>query len=307
MAYLCGTGAGENNAQYCSEGEYNCLFTSMIDHWRDSFGQPKLPVAWVQIGGYAIDEYDQGGAALNSVIRFGQGDSLPNTTDQVFNNRSTSTAGSATDPRRFPLVVSAMAPTFDLGSPQNATACSLHPATALCWWIHCRNKTEVGRRLALQLAHVWTSPGGSVSTGEWSGPTVTSTTVKTDPTTHMPYAKVTFAHAGGLALLPAQGCFHCCNQTAAPPKGQVGSGEWLFEVANRRGEWLPAIGGQVDPATGTMRVTPLTNVTCPMPKGSSSCWLAAVRYAVVDVPQCAIYNTAELPASQFELPVPWSS
>jgi len=79
---------GENNAQYCSEGEYNCLFTTMADHWRSQFGQPTLPFAWVQIGGYAIDTYDSGGARLNTVIRFAQGDSLPATTDQVFNNRS---------------------------------------------------------------------------------------------------------------------------------------------------------------------------------------------------------------------------
>ena len=49
----------------------------MIDHWRAVFGHPTLPVAWAQIGGYTMDAYDQGGAALNSVIRFGQGDSLP--------------------------------------------------------------------------------------------------------------------------------------------------------------------------------------------------------------------------------------
>ena len=77
---------------------------------------------------------------------------------------------------------------------------------------------------------------------------------------------------------------------------------WLFEVANRRGDWLPAVGG-VDMSSGTARVTPKTTVTCESP---DACWLAAVRYAVMDVPQCALYNAAEIPASQFELPVPWA-
>jgi len=290
---------GENNAQYCTASEYSCLFTSMINHWRSQFKQPTLPVAWVQIGGYAIDAYDKGGAALNSVVRFGQGDSLPIGTDQVFYNR---TAGVD----RFALAVSAMALSFDLGSPENATLCELEPAKAVCWWIHCRNKTEVARRLGLQLAHVWTSPGAKPlpADTEWSGPTVTETAVQIDAATNKPYAEVTFAHAGGLALQPAQGCFHCCNQTSEPPATRVvGAGEYLFEVANRRGDWLPAVGKQVDETQGTIKVVPNTNVTCTSP---SQCWLAAVRYAVMDVPQCALYNSAQLPAGQFQLPVPWS-
>jgi hypothetical protein len=69
----CGTGGqGENNAQYCSQLEYNCLFTSMAVHWRRQFGQSELPIGWVQIGGYASDPYDKGGASMNSVIRFAQ-------------------------------------------------------------------------------------------------------------------------------------------------------------------------------------------------------------------------------------------
>ena len=48
--------------------------------------------------------------------------------------------------KRFPLNLTAMAPTFDLGSPENATLCEEHPATPYCWWIHCRNKSEVSWR-----------------------------------------------------------------------------------------------------------------------------------------------------------------
>ena len=34
-------------------------------------------------------------------------------------------------------------------------------------------------------------------------------------------------------------------------------------------------------------------------------WLAAVRYAMIDEPQCVLYNAASLPALPFQLPVPW--
>jgi len=107
---------------------------------------------------------------------------------------------------------------------------------------------QVGRRLALQLANVWT-PAAAMSLApgrEWSGPVVASTVVTIEDSTKLPVVEVTFGHAGDLALLPAQGCFHCCNQTAPPPKGQAGAGEWLFEVANHQGEWLHARAAVVE-------------------------------------------------------------
>lgn len=301
---------GENNAKYCTESEYNCLFTSMVAHWRQQFRQPRLPFAWVQIGGYASDPYDQGGARQNSVIRFAQGDSLPALSDQNFNNRSSTTAAAAGSPAaavpRYALPApAAMTQTFDLGSPVlgKEDNCRAHPGEAVCWWIHCRNKTEVARRLAHQLAHVWTASGGApiANATEWSGPVVTQTTLKI--ALGQPFAVVSFGHAKGLVLRGAQRCFHCCNQTS-PPLGQVGHGEYLFEVANRRGVWLPAVGELLDPALGTVKVTPTSPVPCAAP---ASCWLTAVRYAVLDVPQCALYNEAEFPAGQFELPVPWTA
>lgn len=58
---------GENNAQYCTEPQYSCLFTSMVNNWRAAFDAPTLPIAWVQIGGYAMDNKD--GVSANAVIR----------------------------------------------------------------------------------------------------------------------------------------------------------------------------------------------------------------------------------------------
>ena len=72
--------------------------------------------------------------------------------------------------------------------------------------------------------------------------------------------------------------------------------EWaVFSVANRRGVWLPAVGS-VDTA-GMLTVAPVCNV--------SGAWVSAVRYAVLDIPECALYNADMLPALPFELPVPW--
>jgi hypothetical protein len=78
-----------------------------------------------------------------------------------------------------------------------------------------------------------------------------------------------------------------------------------LNLANAHPNALPtlkAVGGKPDPVTGTIKVVPHTTVPCT----PQQCWLAAVRYAVVDVPQCALYNAAELPAGQFDFPVPWA-
>merc|ERR1740121_185610 len=95
-------------------------------------------------------------------------------------------------------------------------------------------------------------------------------------------------------LAKSQGCVQCCDQHSSLYAGQ----RHLFEVANRKGKWLPAIGS-VSSQGGRTRVIirPTSNVT--------GTWLSAVRFAVLDVPQCSLYNSAELPAAPFEFPVPW--
>jgi hypothetical protein len=35
-------------------------------------------------------------------------------------------------------------------------------------------------------------------------------------------------------------------------------------------------------------------------------WLVGVRYAMIDEPQCVLYNSDSLPALPFELPTPWT-
>jgi hypothetical protein len=65
---------------------------------------------------------------------------------------------------------------------------------------------------------------------------VISTSVKLSKDGH-PKALVTMEHSDGLVLSPAQGCFHCCNQTAPAPAPVAAV--YLFEVANHMGVWLP--------------------------------------------------------------------
>jgi hypothetical protein len=110
---------------------------------------------------------------------------------------------------------------------------------------------------------------------------------------------LTLTHAAGLALLPAQGCYAFC---CAGQNESAGLENLVFQVANHKGVWLPAAGA-VAPDGATLVVTPFSPVTC----GATFCWLASVRYAVVDVPECALYNEAMLPALPFELPVPWTA
>jgi hypothetical protein len=66
-------------------------------------------------------------------------------------------------------------------------------------------------------------------------------------------------------------------------------------VSNHKGVWLPATGAMVNKTT--VEITPVTAVP-----GE---WVSGVRYQVIDVPQCALYNAAGLPALPFELPLPW--
>jgi hypothetical protein len=281
-------------------------------------------MAWVQLGPYGC-----GGNV--STIRQSQTDALPASEGWWSNHSAT----------RLPIPLSAVAPTYDLCSPQPGHEQTPGAAGYNCW-IHARNKSEVARRLALQLLH--SAPPGIgatqalrsiVAEEEYSGAVVKSATLIPAAGGRSPRATLTLDHADGLRLSPAQGCVQCCNQvrkaalkrsarslpfarwcnafshprssraqTATLARLQNGSRLIaVFEVANRRGIWLPAIGSveSVGPGdTATVLVTPQGHAAT-----VSNDWLAAVRYAMLDEPECALYNAASLPALPFELPVPW--
>lgn len=261
---------GENNAHYCNATQYNCLFASMINSWREAFGED-TPVAFAQIGGYAF--LHGADNMSNWDIRYAQANTvMPGAVKY------------STDSGYLHVPLSVMASTYDLGSPQYGMP-SNH------WWIHCRNKTEVGRRIALQLLELLGEPSGQ----EVVGPIVQQT-VLDHTADQVPVAKIYFSHIGSkLKLQPAQGCIQCCNQTARRSPADA----TVFQVANRLGEWLDAIA-TLDPGSDdSIIVTPNTKVT-----GN---WLSGVRFGFLDIPQCAPYNTQGLPAGQFSFPVPYAA
>ena len=250
----------------------------MLSSWRGLWNQSaeSLPVSFVQIGGYSA-----GGVV--STIRLAQSDTLPEA-EQWYSNHSA----------RIPTPNSAVAPSYDLCSPQPGKPQTPGEAGYQCW-IHARNKSEVSRRVALQLLSLtpWAMLGGE----EFSGPIVVS--IKKTPFSagRSPTVTITMDHAKGISLSPGQGCVQCCNQTADPLRGSRGAA--VFEVANRRGVWLPAIG-RMTPDGHTVEVVPAGHAGT-----VANDWLAAVRYAMIDEPQCVLYNSASLPALPLQLPVPW--
>ena len=247
----------------------------MLASWRELWNQTaaSLPVTFVQIGGYYAG--NTGGVPG---IRLAQTDTLP-AGEGWYSNHSTT---------RIPTPNSAVAASYDLCSPQPGTP-QLPGEPGYKCWIHARNKSEVSRRVALQLLNLLGETGGE----EYSGPIVRSITVTPPKDGLSPTATLVLDHANGLSLSPGQGCVQCCNQTAVLNKVAV------FEVSNRRGIWLPAVGSlRLD---GSVEVVPAGHA-----RTVSSDWLAGVRYAMIDEPQCVLYNSASLPALPFQLPAPWT-
>lgn len=109
---------GECNTHYDSTASYVCLFSALITSWRALWGQGDTPFVYVQIGAYA----DSGNV---STVRLAQNEVLPAPTN--------------------PVTTTGMAASYDLGSPCPGQAVGT-------WCIHCRNKTEVGRRLGRQVS-----------------------------------------------------------------------------------------------------------------------------------------------------------
>ena len=71
-----------------------------------------------------------------------------------------------------------------------------------------------------------------------------------------------------------------------------------FSCAASTSPRLPAVGSMNE--DGSVEVVPAGHA-----RTVASDWLSAVRYAMIDEPQCVLYNSASLPALPFQLPVPW--
>ena len=248
----------------------------MLASWRKEWKQTdiNLPVTFVQLGGFIRE-------SKVANIRLAQTDSLPAAENWFSNHTRT----------RIPTPNSAVAASYDLCSPQPGHE-TIPGRPGYSCWVHARNKSEVSRRVAL--AHLKLL--GLVGQEEYSGPRVA--TVRKNPAEPgklSPTVNITMdsTHARGLQLSPGQGCDRCCNQTADPGKKTV------FEVQNDRGDWLPAHGSLT--ADGIVQVVPVGPA-----RHVGHDWLFGVRYAMLDEPQCVLYNSAQLPALPFQLPVPWT-
>eukprot|EP00041_Stephanoeca_diplocostata_P008664 m.128265 g.128265 ORF g.128265 m.128265 type:complete len:632 (+) comp17425_c0_seq2:22-1917(+) len=251
---------GENNAHYCSALQYNCLFSTMLTAWRVAFGSSgaDIPIVYAQLG-----SYDARGNV--STIRFAQAITLP-ANQGWFTNIS----------GRIPVANAGVAPTFDLLSPD--------PEGIRFPWIHCRNKTAVGRRFALQLVKL---QRGLASDAVWEGPHVVQANVTMSPD-HMPQVHIDFSQSA-LRIGQSYGSRVGCTSSTSP-----------FEVANHRGVWLPATAAVRTMASASrVVVTPLSPVAGP--------WVAAVRYNVKDIVDCVLYNAHGLPALPFQVPLPWNA
>lgn len=172
-------------------------------------GDATWPIGWVQLGPYEC-------AGNVSTIRQSQTDALP-ASEGWFSNHSTT---------RLPIPLSGVAPTYDLCSPMPGHEQTPGQAGYNCW-IHARNKSEVARRLALQLLHVAppassNQPAAAATSGageaaeQYIGPVVKTAALVPASDGHSPRVTLTLDHAPGLELSPGQGCVQCCNQVRAP-------------------------------------------------------------------------------------------
>lgn len=98
--------------------------------------------------------------------------------------------------------------------------------------------------------------------------------------------EIAFDYAEGLFLEGAQSCVECCQQHDA----------FQLEIVTGNGE------RRLVNATAAVSGTNMVTVT-PQGAVATGSTIVAVRYAVIDVPQCVIYNSAGIPSNPFVLSV----
>jgi hypothetical protein len=228
---------GENDANDPA-GLYACRFPRMIEGWRRRFRIGDYGFVYAQIANVmpnATPSYNW------NQIRTEQAAALPR-------------PGGATD-------TTGMAVTYDLGDPTS-------PYTS----IHPRNKTEVARRLALQVLHVtyalqypsagtWLNYRGPEAEGASPIAAAAGTAIR-----------VTFSTLDGLGLYVADtaNCWECC----------AGSHDTFQLAVDVTGPWVNTTLAPVQSGADAVVVTPVT------PSGKPYLF---IRYAANTYPQCAIY------------------
>jgi hypothetical protein len=171
--------------------------------------------------------------------------------------------------------------------------------TPPCGWhggIHPRNKTEVGRRMALRFGEL----EGIVAAGTADGPVVASASATATGAT------VTFSNTNGaLSFASTPDCFtdgripspynvssNCCASAPWGAKDQNYYASYPFELRLKDNYSFVVASATVNSgSTTTVTLTPLdASVTGPF---------TAVRFAWQAFPLCALYNAAGLPVAPF--------
>ncbi|XP_065831212.1 uncharacterized protein [Oscarella lobularis] len=229
---------GEANARESSinsTNAYRCYLTNMITSWRDVWGIGDFAFLFVQLAPYGSSTAD-----AVSYVRQAMLETLPSPGGDI------DTTG--------------MAVIIDLGEADHR--------------VHPQNKTEVGRRMALQLLHV--ALGLQQPEVNFSGPSLVRASAMSNG-----MVVIEFEYASGMFWNGSHGCVQCCK--GASPV-QVTSEERTVDNAT----WFNT--------TATVQGTKL--IVKPMGMAQNSV-PKAIRLNFNDFPECVLFNEYLLPASPF--------
>lgn len=229
-------------AETKTPGWYSCRFTALIDYWRSSWGMGDFTFGFVQLGSIFNTDGESYGQ-----LRFAQALEVPRSGGTV--------AGTA------------MAAAYDLGDR------SQDPAVGS---VHFRNKTEVGRRLALGILHAHFG----IQNASILPPFVTAVS-QTGPSSIA--FNVTVPDGSPVALTAGGECDECC--------------------AARNTVQLSSDGG----ATFVNATVGLTGTVVTATASAPAAFTHA-RFAAMDYVQCALTASGNgLPLPAFEMTVTASS
>lgn len=240
---------------------FSCLFQGLLAQWRRDWGMGDFAVVYVQLGGQECNSSDW--PAYIPTPRDAQSSALPG---------------------RSHTYLTGMVAAYDKADRSSPYA-PCH--------VHARNKTEIGRRAALQVQHVqfgeqwysgaWTPPSGTLSV-DHSGPWPTALWLnETDSTLILNFTTLT---GRGIYMAPTADCWECC---AANDTFQVTDQRKIYWW-NASADLIPGAAGS--PPTA-VRITPL------QPAGRFGPW-AAIRYAPSLWVQCAVYSVSnQVPVNTF--------
>jgi sialate O-acetylesterase len=231
-----------NSVEGFTEGHYSCYFGAMINSWRDLWGIGDFAFIFAQLAPY--DTADN-----VTSIRMAQYDTLAR-------------SGGFMD-------TTGMISQIDLGDRSSPFGS-----------VHSRNKTEAGRRSALQMQHVM--QGIQDISFSWAVPTSIAATEEADAAASVTVSfDANTLYNGTLRLLDAPNCTACCYGNTTFQVGASASGPWTNASA--------AVGTDGT----TVVLTPTASAASPK----------FVRYAASNFPDCIITNNANIGTVPFVLPV----